>query len=67
MSSPETWTGSRWAVVPRETAPQRPHFCAGQDCASCAAGIEAAEYDDLDWMDHDADMDDRAELEAFRG
>jgi hypothetical protein len=59
--TPQTFTGSRWATVPRTHYPANVHHCNG--CARCERRIDAAQDDAL-WEGHDDwAADDAAERE----
>ena len=60
-----TWTGSDWRTLPQVTPRTKGHECRREPCARCEARIEAAEETrDYGHLDHEQDMDDRANREA---
>jgi hypothetical protein len=62
--TPQTFTGSRWATVPRAHYPANVHHCDGP-CGSCASAVEAAEeMNAYGWLDQEQDMDARADRDA---
>ena len=62
--TPETWNGSRWAVLPQVTPVRNPHDCPGDECRTCARRIaEAEDAAGYAWPDMGDVMDDRAERE----